>query len=113
MNFDSKKNSDYKIIFQKPIPFNANAKSVVEKITKYINDTNAVALKLSTDIYNVENDFIVVHGFDNKEAALSVLSVLRDFKNYKINDQAYIISTEDYKIVQMKKKFEDWIALNK
>ncbi|CAM3765598.1 lipopolysaccharide assembly protein LapB [Flavobacterium cucumis] len=113
MNFDSKKNSDYKIIFQKPIPFNANSKSVVEKITKYINDTNAVALKLSTDIYNVENDFIVVHGFDNKEAALSVLSVLRDFKNYKISDQAYIISTEDYKIVQMKKKFEEWIALNK
>lgn len=113
MNFDSSKVSGYKIIFQKSVPYSAEAENIIEKVTKYIQDTNAVALKLSSDIYNVENDFIVVHGFDDKEAALSVLSVLQDYKNYKISDQAYIISTEDYKIVQMKKKLEDWIALNK
>jgi intracellular sulfur oxidation DsrE/DsrF family protein len=43
----------------------------------------------------------------------AVLSLLKEYKNYKINDKVYAISTEDYKIVQMKKIFEEWILLNK
>ena len=61
----------------------------------------------------MNNDFIVIHGFSSKERANSVLSLLKEYKDYKIKDQAYIISTEDYKIVQMKKKFEEWLLLNK
>jgi PHD/YefM family antitoxin component YafN of YafNO toxin-antitoxin module len=34
-------------------------------------------------------------------------------KNYKVKDKVYIVSTEDYKIIQMKKKLEEWILLNK
>ena len=55
----------------------------------------------------------MIHGFDDKEAALSVLSVLQMHKSYKMTDKSFIISTEDYKIVQMKKKLEEWILLNK
>ena len=84
-----------------------------EKIEKYLKDSNAVLLKSSDDIYSISDIFIVIHGFSSKESANSVLSVLKEHKNYKIKDQAYIISTEDYKIVQMKKKFEEWLLLNK
>jgi len=103
----------FKIIFPKKFPYEKEVKNGLEKIAKYIKDTNAVVLKASEDIYNLNNNFIVIHGFDDKEAALSVLSVLQMHKSYKMTDKSFIISTEDYKIVQMKKKLEEWILLNK
>ncbi|MDP5096580.1 MAG: gliding motility protein [Flavobacterium sp.] len=113
LDFGLEPTSGYKIIFPKKYPYEKEVKNVTEKIAKYIKDTNAVALKSSEDIYDLTNNFIVIHGFDDKDAAISVLSVLQLHKNYKITDKVYIISTEDYKIVQMKKKLEEWILLNK
>ncbi|WP_445718633.1 type IX secretion system periplasmic lipoprotein PorW/SprE [Flavobacterium sp.] len=113
LDFGLEPTTGYKIIFPKKYPYEKEVKNVTEKIAKYIKDTNAVALKSSEDIYDLTNNFIVIHGFDDKDAAISVLSVLQLHKNYKITDKVYIISTEDYKIVQMKKKLEEWILLNK
>ncbi|MFN7043941.1 MAG: tetratricopeptide repeat protein [Flavobacterium sp.] len=105
--------TSYKIIFPKTYPYGKEVKNLTDKVEKYIKDTNAVALKSSEDIYTLTDNFIVIHGFDNKDAAISVLSVLQLHKNYKLTDKVYIISTEDYKIVQMKKKLKEWILLNK
>lgn len=105
--------TSYKIIFPKGYPYGKEVKNLTDKIAKYIKDTNAVALKSSEDIYTLTDNFIVIHGFDTKDAAISVLSVLQLHKNYKLTDKVYIISTEDYKIVQMKKKLQEWILLNK
>ena len=113
LDFGLQEPTSYKIIFPKKFPYDKDAKNVIEKITKYIKDTNAVALKSSEDIYTLSDNFIVIHGFDNKDAAISVLAVLQLHKNYKLTDKVYIISTEDYKIVQMKKKLEEWILMNK
>ncbi|WP_445713576.1 type IX secretion system periplasmic lipoprotein PorW/SprE [Flavobacterium sp.] len=113
LDFGLEPTSGYKIIFPKKYPYEKEVKNLTDKIAKYIKDTNAVALKSSEDIYDLTNNFIVIHGFDDKDAAISVLSVLQLHKNYKITDKVYIISTEDYKIVQMKKKLEQWILLNK
>ncbi|MDP5028116.1 MAG: gliding motility protein [Flavobacterium sp.] len=113
LDFGLEPTSGYKIIFPKKYPYEKEVKNLTDKIAKYIKDTNAVALKSSEDIYDLTNNFIVIHGFDDKDAAISVLSVLQLHKNYKITDKVYIISTEDYKIVQMKKKLEEWILLNK
>ena len=113
LDFGLSKPTGYKIIFPKKYPYEKEVKKVTDKVTKYINDTNAVALKSSEDIYTLTDNFIVIHGFENKDAAISVLSVLQLHKNYKLTDKVYIISTEDYKIVQMKKKLDEWILLNK
>jgi len=113
LDFGLVPSTSYKIIFPKKYPYEKEVKNLTDKIAKYIKDTNAVALKSSEDIYTLTDNFIVIHGFDNKDAAISVLSVLQLHKNYKLTDKVYIISTEDYKIVQMKKKLEEWILLNK
>ena len=113
LDFGLAQPTSYKIIFPKKFPYEKEVKNLTDKIAKYIKDTNAVALKSSEDIYSVSDNFIVIHGFDDKDAAMSVLAVLQLHKNYKLTDKVYIISTEDYKIVQIKKKLEDWILLNK
>ncbi|MFY7988283.1 MAG: tetratricopeptide repeat protein [Flavobacterium sp.] len=113
LDFGLAEPTSYKIIFPKKYPYDKEVKNLTDKIAKYIKDTNAVALKSSEDIYTETDNFIVIHGFDNKDAAISVLSVLQLHKNYKLTDKVYIISTEDYKIVQMKKKLNEWVLLNK
>ena len=90
-----------------------DSKKITKKINKYIKDRNSVLLKMSTDLYTIDKDIIVIHGFEKQESAKSVLSVLQEFKDYKIKDKAYIISSEDYKIIQFKKNFNDWLLLNK
>jgi len=113
LDFSKNESTEWKLIFPKKFPFDKDVKNLTDKIEKYIKDTNAVLLKSSNDIYSASDNFIVIHGFRSKESANSVLSVLKEYKNYKIKDQAYIISTEDYKIIQIKKKFNDWLLLNK
>lgn len=107
------KPTSWKVIFPKDFPLKEDAKKLFEKINKYIKDRNSVLLKPSIDLYTADKDFIVIHGFDNQENAKSVLSVLQEFKDYKIKDKAYIISSEDYKIIQFKKSFNEWLTLNK
>jgi hypothetical protein len=113
LNFGLEPPTSYKIIFPKKYPYDKEVKNLSDKIAKYIKDTNAVALKSSEDIYTLTDNFLVIHGFDTKDAAISVLAVLQLHKNYKVKDKVYIVSTEDYKIIQMKKKLEEWILLNK
>lgn len=105
--------TSWKIIFIKEFPLKEDSKKLTGKINKYIKDRNSVLLKTSTDLYTIDKDIIVIHGFKNQEGAKSVLSLLQEFKDYKIKDKAYIISSEDYKIIQFKKNFNDWLLLNK
>ena len=113
LNFGLQQPTGYKIIFPKSFPYGKEVKNLTDKIAKYIKETNAVALKSSEDIYTITDNIVVIHGFDNKDAAVSALAVLQLHKNYKVTDKVYIISTEDYKIVQIKKKLNEWILLNK
>ena len=111
LTFSKEIEKEWKIVFPKAFPPSQEVKNLTDKIEKYLKDANTILLKSSTDIYTLTDDFIVIHGFSSKTAANSVLSLLKEYKNYKIKDQAYIVSSEDYKIIQMKKKFEEWLKL--
>lgn len=112
LTFTKGTETEWKIVFPKTNPLDQEVKNLTDKIEKYLKDANAVLLKMSTDIYTVSDDFIVIHGFSSKESANAIWSLLKEHKNYKIKDAAYIMSSEDYKIIQMKKKFEEWLKLS-
>jgi hypothetical protein len=42
--------------------------------------------------------------------AESVYNYLKDHKDYKLKDTPIIISNEDYKVVQIKKNLEEYLA---
>ena len=112
LTFTKGSETEWKIVFPKAYPLDQEVKNLTDKIEKYLKDANAMLLKMSTDIYTVSGDFIVIHGFRSKESANAIWSLLKEHKNYKIKDAAYIMSSEDYKIIQMKKKFEEWLKLS-
>lgn len=102
----------WKIIFPIPYPNDKDPKVKVlyEKLQKYIKERNSSLVTLSNDVYTMDKSFLVVHGLGSKEGAQSTISVLQEFKEYKIKDTAYVISNEDYKVVQIKKNLEEYLA---
>nr|WP_294934475.1 gliding motility protein [uncultured Flavobacterium sp.] len=99
----------WKIIYQIPYPNDARTKALTEKLQKYIKDRNSERITLSNDAYMMDKSFMVIHGFSSKEGAQSTISVLKDFKGYKVQEAAFVISNEDYKVIQVKKNLAQYL----
>ncbi len=59
----------------------------------------------------MSQDFLVVHGFNSKLAAEEAASVLKEYKDYRIAETPIVISSEDYKVVQIKKNIAGFLAI--
>lgn len=113
LEFKEESNGSWKIVFPKNHLSTSEMEALYVKLDKFIKDRNDVLVKRSNDLYNDSTNFIVVHGFQSKESAKSVLFLLKDYKDYKVNDEAYIISSDNYMVVQIKKNWDKFIALTK
>lgn len=111
--FKEESNSTWKIVFPKNMSATSQTEDLYKKLDKFIKDRSDVLVKRSKDLYNETEDFVVLHGFQSKESAQSTLFLLKDYKDYKVNDEAYIISSDNYMIVQIKKNWDKYIALIK
>jgi tetratricopeptide (TPR) repeat protein len=100
----------WKVIF-KVKPDDAKNKVLTDKLQKFIKEGLNNSITLSQDIYTVEEDFIVLHGFNSKLAAIDAVTILKDYKGYKVAENPIIISTEDYKVVQIKKNLPQFQAI--
>ncbi|NHN25695.1 gliding motility protein [Flavobacterium jejuense] len=109
LDFVTNESDSWKLVFPKKVDEIESAKKLIEKIDKYLKSRRNDDLKSSVDIYTMDEDFIVIHGFITEEVAKATLSVLQEYKDYKIKDKVYTISSQDYKIIQVKKKFQEWI----
>ena len=113
LEFKEETNGSWKIVFPKDYLSSSEIEKLYVKLDKFIKDRSDVLVKRSNDIYNETSNFIVVHGFQSKESAQSTLFLLKDYKDYKVNDEAYVISSDNYMIVQIKKNWDKFIALIK
>lgn len=109
INFGNTEGTSWKLVFPKKETDQENTKKLIDKVEKYLKARNNEDLKLSIDIYTLDDNFVVIHGFITEEVAKATLSILQEYKDYKIKDEVHIVSTEDYKVIQVKKKFEEWI----
>lgn len=100
----------WKVIF-KFAPDDPKIKPLTEKIQKFIKDGLNNSITLSNDVYTMTDNFIVIHGFNSKLAAIDAVSVLKDHKTYKVAETPIIISSEDYKVVQIKKNLTEFQAI--
>lgn len=89
----------------------ADLKDLKTKLDKYLKDTQATHLKISTDMYQPGVDLLVVHGFRSAETVRAVNSMLRDAKGYKVKQTAFPISADNYKVIQAKKNLTEYLAI--
>lgn len=100
----------WKVIF-KVKPADAKNKVLTDKIKKFIKEGLNNSITLSQDIYTADEDFVVIHGFNSRLAAVDAVTILKDYKGYKVAETPIIISSEDYKVVQIKKNLPQFQAI--
>lgn len=110
LEFDQFPVISWKVIYKVDIADENKIKYIQGQLTKFIADQKYYNMKLSLDNYIADEKFIVVHGFTIEEEANGFVSTLfKENKKYKMTDTAYVISNDNYKIVQIKKNFTQYL----
>ena len=63
---------------------------------------------ISRDIYNLEEEFVVVHGFPSREYALGFVELLKKNRDYRIDRENFVILSSNYKVVQVHKNLDEY-----
>ena len=108
-SLDSK---NWKILYRTKDFEDKGTKILREKIAKFIKDRSLEKLTISLDIYTMTDNFVVIHGMNSKDLAEGITAILKDYKDYKVQETPIIISTENYTIVQIKKNLDEFLAGN-
>ena len=103
---------NWKILYQTKDFEDAGTKNLREKIKKFIADRSLNKLTVSLDIYTMTDNFVVLHGINTEDLAIGITSILKDYKDYKVQQTPIIISAENYTIVQIKKNLDEFLAGN-
>lgn len=101
---------NWKLVFPFKIRDNEKALQLKEKLEKSIKDLRYRNV-VSKDIYNLEDQFVIVHGFRSKEFALGYAELLKNNKDYRVANQNFVILSNNYKIIQVHKNLEEYKKL--
>jgi len=110
LSFNSEFPLSWKILYKADNLEDKNTKALLEKLKKFAKERTIEKLSISTDIYTIDKNFIVIHGIKDLDNAKGIAQVLKEFKEYKIAEPAIIISSENYKVVQVKKNIDEYVA---
>lgn len=110
---DALTSSSWKIIYAIPVAELDKMALLESKLKLYALDRQSYGVKFSKDYYNSELVFFVLHGFDSKLNAESVVSFLKISPDYQIDKDAEYISSDNYAVVQIKKLWEVFLQVEK
>ncbi|MEZ0128515.1 gliding motility protein, partial [Flavobacterium sp. LBUM151] len=110
LDFTAVDSKNWKILYQVPSNDTQTSKKIEEAIRVFLLVENYERLTTSVDKYNKTYNFVVIHGIKSEAYANDVVGILRDDKKYKIAHPAIIISGDNYKVVQIKKNIETYLA---
>jgi tetratricopeptide (TPR) repeat protein len=82
-----------------------------ETLEKAILELDYAGLSISQDVYNASSVFVVVHGLENYSKAEGFAELLNINKKYKVQIAPVIVSSENYRVIQLKKNLEAYIEL--
>lgn len=99
----------YNLFFIIPVAKEKDFKKLLDKLQAYVKESGNPDLILTEDIYDLDNNLYMIHGFVTPEVAEATRDYLKVNKKYMIKEPAFVISNEDYKIVLANKKLNDFI----
>ena len=100
----------WKILYQVNYQDAKTIKMLQDKIKIFIADHPLDHLSSSFDIFTMQDNFIVIHGIISEEFAKGIVTILKEYKDYKINQTPIIISNYNYKILQIKKNLTEYFT---
>jgi len=103
---------NWKILYATKDFEDKSTKILREKIAKFIKERGLEKLTVSLDIYTMTDNFVVIHGLNSKDLADGITAILKDYKDYKVQEKPIVISAENYTIIQIKKNIDEFLAGN-
>ncbi len=99
----------WKLIYEYPLNDKEQLQKDKERLTKALEDYFYTQYYFSSDVYDENERLLVIHGFDSEGAALSVAEKLNSDKKIKWNKKGKVISSDNYRIVQIHKNLEAYL----
>ena len=104
-----KEGAKFKLVYQ----FNSKDEAetidtVLEKAKAALKDMYFTSKKASKDVYDKNSTLVVIHGFDSESSARGFSELLQNNKKYKIKYPNFIISSDNYKVIQIHKNLDDY-----
>lgn len=93
---------NWKVVFPFKRSQNEEALKLMESLEKSIKDLKYKNI-VSKDIYTLEDQFVIVHGFESKDRALGYSELIEKNKDYRIKNPRFVVLSSNYKIVQVHK----------
>ncbi|TRX09731.1 type IX secretion system periplasmic lipoprotein PorW/SprE [Flavobacterium gawalongense] len=101
---------NWKILYKVAARADKNTKAIEDKLKLFIANENFQTISYSYDIYTEKENFITIHGINSEPYAKNIIQVLKENKKYKIDEPAIVVSAENYKVIQIKKNLEAYLA---
>lgn len=79
---------------------------VKEKMENAFKEMEYRKYSVSIDVYNPDTIFVVIHGVESTERAEGLAEMFQINKKYTINREPVVISSENYRVVQLHKNIE-------
>ncbi|MFC7774816.1 tetratricopeptide repeat protein [Flavobacterium sp. GCM10027622] len=103
--------TNWKILYKVGKKDDAATVDLMDKINRYIKEKDYTKFRVSYDVYNETENFVVVHGISSKEFSRYLIELLQTNKEYKIKIPANVISSENYAVIQVRKNYNQFLEL--
>jgi Flp pilus assembly protein TadD len=104
---DAKGTGNWKVVFPFRRSNNEIARRVKRDLEAAIEDLK-YKNTVSKDIYTLEDQFVVVHGFPSKDYALGFAELIKFNDDYRIDNENFVILSSNYKIIQVHKNLQEY-----
>lgn len=101
--------ASFKLIFPFATSERLESETFRSKLEEIIKELDYSHLKVSFDVYDPEQVFIVVHGFGSSNRAQGFKELLSVNKKYQIKKNSFYISTPNYRIAQIHKNLDTYL----
>ena len=110
MELSTTDSNNWKILYRVGSREDKNTKAIEGKIKMLVAAESPQKLYYSYDIYTEKENFITIHGIKSELYAKDIVFVLKDNVKYKLVDPAIVVSGENYKVIQIKKNMDTYLA---
>ena len=101
---------NWKVVFHYKIRDDEKAEKLKKRLEKVIEDLR-YKNRVSKDIYNLEDEFVVVHGFKSKDFALGFAELIKKNKDYRIKEENFVILSKNYQTILVHKNLDAYQAV--
>jgi tetratricopeptide (TPR) repeat protein len=103
----------WKILFKVGLRSEPLTEEIEEKIKKFIEKEKIQKRSYSYDVYTNKENFLVIHNIKSEAYANDIINYMKANKQYTIHQPDIIISSDNYKVIQIKKNLESYLAIKK